>query len=103
MCRRLFLKLPHEKFSNKEQFELEHEYPTPKEAAEGTMKLTLTLATKHVIKENVSLTPRKAPPHAFIFPKNKSEEEIKTRILFSHFNHPGKKSREGNIHTHTGG
>ena len=91
MCRRLFLNLLHEKFTDKEQFEKILDYPTLKDAAQGAMNLIAALATKHGIKEKFSFTPSKAPPHAFIFPENKSVEEIKTRIIFSHYNHPGKE------------
>ena len=38
MCGQLFLNLLHGKISNKEQFEMIHDYPTPKEAAEAAIK-----------------------------------------------------------------
>ena len=91
MCRCLFLNLLLEKFYDKDQFEFVCKYPTPKDAIDGTMDLLANLAKKHGLSDKFSFSPSKAPPHAVISQKNKSQKEIKLRILFSHFNHPGKE------------
>ena len=62
MCRCLFLNLLLEKFSDKNQFDLIHKYPTPKDAIDGTMDLLKNLARKHGLSEKFSFSPSKAPP-----------------------------------------
>ena len=94
MSRHLFLNLLHDKFSDKGQFEHVQEYPTPKDTSEGTMRLIANLASKHGLREKFSFTPGKAPPHAFMFLKNKSKEEIKTCIFFPISTTQGRNGEE---------
>ena len=65
MCCCLFLNLLLEFFSNKEQFHLVHEHPSPQEAAEGAMNLIKNLPTKHGLEGIFSFSPGKAPPKAW--------------------------------------
>ena len=71
-----------ENFSKKDQFHLVREFSSPQEANEGTMNVIRNLAKKHGLDKKIRFTPGKAPPHAFIYPKNKSEEEIKLIIYY---------------------
>jgi hypothetical protein len=92
MCKRLFYKIVREKFMDTSQFHLEGEGATCEEASALAMAILKRGAGDNDLLHKFLFEAAARAPHAFLYPKNKSEGElIKIRILFSHFRHPGKK------------
>ena len=64
---------------------------TVEEADASANGLLMALAEKNGVQNGFKDTNKKKLPHTLISPKNKSNESITIRALFSHFNHPGKE------------